>query len=265
MRLAQSCPGKVNRAERHVRKQFIFKVFLILAIQLIFMTVCVFVVSIQMKTTNDNFRAAHPYVLAIALGICAVLLFLMAFVSWISETFPVNLIFLCIFTLASTYLLSAIASEYNTWVVVHALALVAVIVLVLLMYVALPCMDFWFPVAGILAVSMVILVAIVVIVPNPRMQRLDWNEDWDWIRKTSTDRNQAMSAAGVYVALLGALVFSVYFVYDLYIQTTSMTEKEYIRAAFFLYADLALAIGLSLQTIGSWIKNVGTCSWTRMR
>ena len=244
-------PRFVCEYDTPTRRQFLRNVCFIYAIQLVVLRFCVWWATPGVVLAADQIDAAtHPYVL-IGAGIFAGLLF---FLLWcipaVGKTFPANLVVLALFTVAVAYLLAAIATFYNTLIVVQMLDLVILLILLWLFYLAMPCVTgvFSFLLAGLIAVGLYALVAIAWVLPRWNIVR-HWN--WNWLEDDGLWRTQerATEALGISIAILMAMVISLYVLYDLTVLSACLGPEDAIEGSFRLFVDSAGIIFVLIESI----------------
>jgi len=134
--------GSVAEATVDIRNQFVRKVYAILTLQLI-ATGAVSAVSF-MSTSYKTWLQAHAGLVWVSL-IGSIVFLLLTW--WKRKSYPTNLIFLSIFTLAEAYSVSVIVSFYESRIVLNAVVLTAAIFIFLTLFACQTRYDFtsWMP------------------------------------------------------------------------------------------------------------------------
>lgn len=176
------------------------------------------------------------------------------------------MVLLLLFTLSLTYLMSAVASEYNTLVVVHVLVLVVLVLWTLVLYTWFPYGGFSHLAAGVYCILVIAVFGFFVMLPQPGrfMPSSDW--DWEWtISAGKTEREQATDAVGVWLALLVAIGMLLYVDYELYSLAQREAPHMVTRAVFILVVDLAFIMFAYLKAVGTLATKVTSCSMVPAR
>lgn len=216
--------------DRTIRHGFIRKVYGILMVQL-----CVtlaFIATFLYHMPTKRFVRAHPEIWWLAFAIMIVCLIVMACCGDVRRKAPQNFIFLGLFTLAESFMLGALSSNYDSDAVIMAVGITAAVCLGLTLFAFQTRWDFTM-MGGILFVAVIILMVfgIVAIFVKGKIVTL------------------------VY-ASLGALIFSVYLIYDTQLMLGgkhkySISPEEYIFAALNLYLDIINIFLYILTIIGA--------------
>ncbi|XP_068145526.1 protein lifeguard 1 isoform X2 [Drosophila tropicalis] len=215
--------------DQSIRKGFIRKVYMILMVQLsiTFAFVSVFTFS---KSTQE-WCMQNPWLFWIALCVLIVTMICMACCESVRRKTPLNFIFLFLFTLAESFLLGIIAGQYQADEVLMAVGITAAVSLGLTLFALQTKFDFTMC-GGVLVCCLVVFIifGIVAIFVSGKI------------------------FAMVY-ASLGALLFSVYLVYDTQLMLGgkhkySISPEEYIFAALNLYLDIINIFMYLLAIIG---------------
>lgn len=162
------------------------------------------------------------FVCLIALGCCP----------GVRRTFPMNFIFLGIFTVCEGFLLGVVACRYSTNTVLIATGICAVVVLSLTIFAFQTKIDFTMC-GGFLFVAVIVLMCF-------GFAMIFW-------------RN---SVAYLVYSCLGALIFSMYIVFDTQLMLGgkhkySISPEEHIFAALNLYLDIVQLFMFILSIVGS--------------
>ncbi|KAJ8969715.1 hypothetical protein NQ314_001629 [Rhamnusium bicolor] len=185
-------------------------------------------------TTNQlkKYVQSHPALFIISLIVIIVALITLACCGEVRRKAPINFIFLFIFTLAEAFVLAVSSSTYQKEEVLMAVGITAGVCLGLTLFAFQTKWDFTM-MGGILFVAVIILFifGIVAIFVHNKIVQL------------------------VY-ASLGALIFSVYLVYDTQLMLGgkhkySISPEEYIFAALNLYIDIINIFMYILSIIGT--------------
>ncbi|XP_034479294.1 protein lifeguard 1 isoform X2 [Drosophila innubila] len=215
--------------DQSIRKGFIRKVYLILMMQLLitFGFVCLFTFS---KATQEWVQH-NPALLWIALAVLIVTMICMACCEGVRRKTPLNFIFLFLFTLAESFLLGIVAGQYEADEVLMAVGITAAVSLGLTLFALQTKYDFTMC-GGVLVACLVVFIIfgiIAIFIPG--------------------------QIIGLVYASLGALLFSVYLVYDTQLMLGgnhkySISPEEYIFAALNLYLDIINIFMYILSIIG---------------
>lgn len=213
-----------------IRRGFIRKVYSILCVQL--SITLGFIAWFLYHKPTQIYVQQHPALFIVALIIIIVALITLACCGEVRRKAPMNFIFLFIFTFAEAFILAVSASRYNSEEVIMAVGITAAVCLGLTLFAFQTKWDFTM-MGGILFVAVIILFifGIVAIFVHNKIVQL------------------------VY-ACLGALIFSVYLVYDTQLMMGgkhkySISPEEYIFAALNLYIDIINIFMYILSIIGS--------------
>ncbi|KAK7590959.1 hypothetical protein V9T40_002572 [Parthenolecanium corni] len=219
-------------SDKTIRNGFIRKVYLILMCQLSISTafIAAFVCNDGLKTYAQN----NVSLVMIAFFVTIVCLLAMSCFESARRQAPLNYIFLFIFTIAESFFLAVVSSYYKANEVLLAVGICAVICFALTVFSFQTKIDFT-RMGGILLIAMVILLIFGITL-------MFWP--------------QADGARLVY-ACLGALLFSVYLVYDTQLMIGgehhkySISPEDYVFAALNLYIDVIQLFLMILSIIGS--------------
>ncbi|XP_052684236.1 protein lifeguard 1-like [Crassostrea angulata] len=203
-------------SEKNVRLGFIRKVYGTLLCQFL-VTILVMVMFLYIKSLKRYSRHNEwIWITALVVWILTVILF--AFYEDTRRHFPHNMIFLGIFTLCLSVLLGAVASHYDEEAVLLAVGITAGVCFGLVIFSFQTKYDFTMS-AGFLFVSLNVLIefGFFAIVLNKEV-------------------------LSVFLASLGALLFSIYFVIDIQFMLGgkhkySLSPEDYIFASLNLYLD----------------------------
>lgn len=216
--------------EDFTRRNFIKKVYLILGVQL--------VVTLGLVWTcvaSDQFYEyveENPKLLLLSLVIVFVALLVLMCCSTIRRTAPFNFIFLAIFTLAESFFLGVVATQYDPTAVIMALGLTALISVVLSLYAMQTKVDYT-AMGGFLLICVLILVVFSLV--------------------TLFFRSLLMMM--IYCSI-GVLMYSIFLIYDTQLMmggnhAYSISPDEYVFAALNLYIDIVYIFLLLLHIIGA--------------
>lgn len=229
-----SFPEGENKAfdfsEDSIRRGFIRKVYLILTVQLS-ITLAFIALFLYHKPTQ-RFVANHPELFIIAIVVFIVVMIALACCGDLRRKTPVNYILLILFTLAESFFVGTISSQYKTDVVLMAIGITAAVSFGLTLFALQTKWDFTM-MGGILFVAVIILFVfgIVAIFVHSKIVNLIY-------------------------ASLGALIFSIYLIYDTQLMLGgkhkySISPEEYIFAALNLYLDIIQIFMYILMIFGS--------------
>lgn len=213
-----------------IRNGFIRKVYTILMLQLL-ITLSMISLFLYHEGTKKWVRV-HPEMFWICFAVTLVLIVCMACCTGVRRKAPMNFIFLFLFTIAEGFLLATAASVYQAEEVMLAVGITAAVCLGLTLFAFQTKWDF----TGLhsilfVAVLVLLLFGIIAICFPGKTMRL------------------------VY-ASLGALIFSLYLVYDTQMMMGgkhkySISPEEYIFAALSLYIDVVNIFIYILSIIGT--------------
>ncbi|XP_019878774.1 protein lifeguard 1 isoform X2 [Aethina tumida] len=216
--------------DQSIRRGFIRKVYSILMVQL--SITLVFIAWLVYHKPSQKFVHSHPELFIISLVVVFVALIVLACCGEVRRKAPMNFVFLFIFTFAEAFMLSVTASTYKSEEVVMAVGITAVVCLGLTLFAFQTKWDFTM-MGGILFVAVLILFVfgiVAIFVHNKIVQMV--------------------------YASLGALIFSVYLIYDTQLMMGgkhkySISPEEYVFAALNLYIDIINIFLYILSIIGS--------------
>ncbi|XP_048487599.1 protein lifeguard 1 isoform X3 [Plutella xylostella] len=217
--------------DQSIRRAFIRKVYSILMVQLLI--TMGFIALFLYHTPTKLWVARNPFMFWIAFIATFVCLISMACCSNVRRQSPTNFIFLGIFTVCQSFLLGISASMYSASEVMLAVGITAAVCFALTIFALQTKYDFTV-MGGFLLCAVVVLMLfgiICIFIPSNRIVTL------------------------VY-ASLGALIFSLYLVYDTQLMMGgkhkySISPEEYIFAALNLYLDIINIFLYILTIIGA--------------
>ncbi|XP_053606662.1 protein lifeguard 1-like isoform X2 [Plodia interpunctella] len=217
--------------EQTIRKAFVRKVYAILMCQLLI--TMSFIALFLFHAPTKNWVARNPALFWVAFATVFVVLIVMACCGDVRRKSPMNFIFLGIFTVAQSFLLGVASSVYDVDAVMMAVGITAAVCLALTLFALQTKYDFT-TMGGALLCAVVILMIfgiICIFIPSNKIVTL------------------------VY-ASLGALIFSLYLVYDTQLMLGgkhkySISPEEYIFAALNLYLDIVNIFLYILTIIGA--------------
>lgn len=219
-----------NFSDKSIRRGFIRKVYGILVVQLLI--TLSFIAWFTYHEGTKHYVRDHMGIWWAAFAIMFVCLITMACCGDVRRKAPMNFIFLFIFTLAQSLMLGVAASSFDTEAVLMAVGLCAAVCLGLTIFAFQTKWDFTV-MGGALFVALIILVifGIVAMIFPGRVLTLIY-------------------------ASCGALLFSVYLVYDTQLMMGgthkySISPEEYIFAALNLYLDIVNIFLYILTIIGA--------------
>ncbi|KAG5863970.1 Protein lifeguard 1, partial [Gonioctena quinquepunctata] len=215
--------------DQSIRRGFIRKVYAILSVQL--GITLAFICWFLYHAPTQKYVQSHPALFYASLVITFVSLIALACCGELRRKAPANFIFLFLFTVAESFMLATAASTYKADAVAMAVGLTAAVCFGLTLFAFQTKWDFTM-MGGILFVAVIILFVfgIVAMFVHNKIVQL------------------------VY-ASLGALIFSVYLVYDTQLMMGgkhkySISPEEYIFAAINLYIDIINIFMYILAIIG---------------
>lgn len=217
-------------SEKSIRLGFIRKVYGILLCQLtvtiVFIVLFLFVEPIKMFSYNN------PWLWGTAFALTFVCLIALACCPDVRRSFPTNLIFLGVFTVCESFLLGAVASCYESNEVLMAVGITAAVALGLTIFAMQTKWDFTMCSGGLLVLLIILLFfgILCAFIPSHILR--------------------------IFYASLGALVFSLYLVFDTQMMLGgkhqyALSPEEYIFAALNLYLDVVNLFLFILSLIGS--------------
>jgi len=226
----QDGAGNFAFSEKSIRLAFIRKVYGILTVQLgvtiAIISMFFFWKDLALYTRENNWlfyvALALTLVCIIALGCCP----------GVRRTFPMNFIFLGIFTICEGFLLGVVSSRYSTETVLIAAGVCAVVVFSLTIFAFQTKIDFTMC-RGFLFVAVIVLFCF-------GFGMIFWHN----------------KVAYLVYSCLGALIFSMYIVFDTQLMLGgkhkySISPEEHIFAALNLYLDIVQLFMFILSIVGS--------------
>ncbi|XP_076333001.1 protein lifeguard 1-like [Tachypleus tridentatus] len=216
-------------SEKAIRMGFIRKVYGILMVQLAVTVgfICLFI----FEPKVNHFARSHVELVWVALVLVFIMMIVLVCCDKVRRTFPVNLICLMVFTLLESFLLGTTASYYRHDEVMMAAGICTFVCLGLTLFAFQTKWDFTM-LGGMLFVALLVLMCfgfICIFIPG--------------------------RVVNVVYASLGALVFSVYLVFDTQMMLGgkhrySLSPEEYIMAALNIYVDIVLLFSFILDIVG---------------
>ncbi|XP_013395371.1 protein lifeguard 1 isoform X1 [Lingula anatina] len=214
--------------EQSIRMGFIRKVYGILmcqlAVTMIFIALFLYVEPIA------HYAQANPWMFYLAIAITFVTLIALACCTEVRRTFPMNMIFLGLFTLCESYFLGTVASTYKAEHVLMAVGITAAVALALTIFAFQTKIDFTMC-SGLLFVLLIVLILFGLM--------------------CAIFRNHY---AYIAYASLGALIFSFFMVFDTQLMLMAkhrytVSPEEYIFVALNLYIDIVTLFLIILAII----------------
>ncbi|KAJ0178100.1 hypothetical protein K1T71_005923 [Dendrolimus kikuchii] len=220
--------------EKSIRRAFIRKVYAILMCQLLVTMAFIALFLFHQPTKMWAYR--NPWLFWVAFAVMFVCLIVMACCENVRRQAPMNFIFLAIFTLAESFLLGITSSVHDINAVMMAVGITAAVCLALTLFAFQTKWDFTGMGGALLCAAVILMLFGIIAIFLPK--------------------NQIVTL--VY-ASLGALIFSLYLVYDTQLMMGgkhkySVSPEEYIFAALNLYLDI-VNIFLYILTIISAAKD----------
>ena len=216
--------------EQAVRMGFVRKVYGILLCQII-VTMGIMIMFMYIEPVRE-YSKQNPWMWIVAFCLTFVILIVLACCEGVRRTFPLNMIFLGLFTLCEAFLLGTVAAHYDADAVLIAVGITAVVVFALTIFAFQTKWDFTM-MGGMLFVLVIVLfcfgIAAAII--------------------------QSKILSLVY-ASIGALIFSAYIVFDTQLMLGgkhkySLSPEEYIFAALNLYLDIVNLFLFILTIVGA--------------
>lgn len=217
-------------SEKSIRLAFIRKVYAILTVQL-----GVTIAIISMFFFWEDLRVyayQNTWMFWVAMIMTIVCIIALGCCPGVRRTFPMNVIFLGIFTICEGFLLGVVSSRYDTETVLIAAGICAVVVLSLTLFAFQTKIDFTMC-GGFLFVAVIILMCF-------GFAMIFWHN----------------KVAYLIYSCLGALIFSLYIVFDTQMMLGgkhkySISPEEHIFAALNLYLDIVQLFMFLLSIVGS--------------
>ncbi len=217
----------------NVRLGFIRKVYMILAAQLS-LTAAFIGLSVASQAYRD-FQTNEKWLIGICAIVVMITLYSLVCYRSVSRSFPINYVFLLLFTLSEAYLCSCITMEYDAKVVLLASVLTASMVLALTLYALTTKTDFTIC-GGLLFVCIMLLLVAGLLQFFIR----------DKVFET-------------FVSVLVILVFSIYVIYDTQLiigkKQNALEVDDYIIGALMLYLDIIRIFLEILKLLGKKERN----------
>jgi len=184
-----------------------------------------------------QFSADHQWILWISLILSIIVVIPMACVRTLRVSFPINFILLAIFTITEGIILGMVSMKYDTDAVIIAAGITTVIVFSLTIFAFQTKVDFTMMGGMLLCVLVVFMLfgLVAIFLPQSRTLHMVWGA-------------------------LGALIFSVYLVYDTQMMIGgdhkySISPEEYIFAALAIYLDIINIFMYLLRFVGAARSN----------
>ena len=202
-----------------VRSGFVRKVYTLLSVQLLATTVIASPFVLMDQNVVQSFIYANVWLMWLSLAISFMVMMVFACFPDLMRQVPINYFLLALFTITEGFCVGIISSMYTTASVVLAFGIVTVVTLVLTVFAMTTELDFTKMWPYLLAFSVVMIVAGLVLIFVP-------------------------SYIGTMVyAGLGAMLFSVYLVFDTQMIIGGKSEMQfsiddYVPAAISLYIDI---------------------------
>jgi FtsH-binding integral membrane protein len=199
--------------QAQIRAEFVRKVYTILTLQLLVtlsaIICCLYVEGIK------QWVQSHEWAVWSALILTFVVMIVLVCVPGLVRSHPANIILLGVFTLLESYVLGTISSFYSTDIVMMAVAITAIITCSLTLYVFVTKRDFssWGPYLLVALLVLILFGIILLFVPNTPVLH------------------------AVY-GCLGALIFSLFIVFDTSLLLKKLGPDDYIAGALSLYLDI---------------------------
>lgn len=226
----QDGAGNFAFSEKSIRLAFIRKVYGILTVQL---GVTIAIIS-MFFFWNDLalYTRENSWLFYVALALTLVCIIALVCCPGVRRTFPMNFIFLGIFTICEGFLLGVVSSRYSTETVLIAAGVCAVVVFSLTIFAFQTKIDFTMC-GGFLFVAVIVLFCF-------GFGMIFWHN----------------KVAYLVYSCLGALIFSMYIVFDTQLMLGgkhkySISPEEHIFAALNLYLDIVQLFMFILSIVGS--------------
>ncbi|XP_028847297.1 protein lifeguard 3 isoform X1 [Denticeps clupeoides] len=218
---------------RAIRHAFIQKVYLILAAQLI-VTVAIVAVFTFVDPVR-SFVVQNPAVYWASFAIYFVTYIVLVCCEKPRRVFPWNLILLCVFTLAMSYMTGTISSYYDTKAVFLALLITAVVCVIVTVFCFQTKVDFTSCTGLFCVLAMVFLVIGIVTAIVLSFQYVPWLH--------------------MLYAAIGAIVYTLFLAYHTQLlmgnRAYALSPEEYIYGALALYVDIVQIFMFLVQITGA--------------
>ena len=218
-----------NYKDENIRSGFIRKVYLILSTQLI-ITFLFILISFNVKSFRE-FQRANTWLLWVSIVLTIVLMYALGCYKEIARKVPLNYILLLIFTLAESYVVSFISSQYDKDTVLMAGAMTVGIVIALTLYAIFTKTDFT-------GCGPILLVCVVALILGGILSIFFYNK---WLN--------------LILSVIGVIVFGIYLVMDTQLvigkNSKAYSIDDYIMAAMNLYIDIIQIFLYLLQILGA--------------
>ncbi|KAF5294603.1 hypothetical protein FQA39_LY13362 [Lamprigera yunnana] len=222
-------------SDKSIRRGFIRKVYAILMAQLL---ITAAIISYFLFDRGaQTFVKDNSWVIFVAFGILFVSMIALACCGEVRRKSPANYILLGLFTLAESFMLAVVASQYKAAEVLMAVGITAAICLALTLFAFQTKWDFTMC-GGFLFVCVIVLLI------------------FGLVASILAATGNGSKVLSLVYASLGALLFSVYLVYDTQLMLGgnhkySISPEEYIFAALNLYVDIINIFIYILTIIGA--------------
>lgn len=269
-------PAKVHDCDASVQKRHIAGVYLILIGQLIVINIAVSwnaIVHAQstrvsldgqmIRFIDEQERVVHPIITIVAIVVVLLTLLVMfVLADSVGRLWPVNLLLLAVFTVATACLFVALVGNEPAPFLVDTIMLVTILFGVQLIYAWLPCLPYSFLVSGIISLICTVTVAAWFIASNPNAFLMNWNIDYTWILPTNNgQRDAALDSVFVWITLLITLIFVWLFQWQLYRLSFEMEPSQHVQCTFFLFVYVMMTFVFLLQTAALSLNNwTGRCT-----
>eukprot|EP00884_Botryococcus_braunii_P021183 jgi/Botrbrau1/7749/Bobra.0159s0178.1 len=217
-------------AEQKVRQQFMAKVLTIVGLQLAFTAGCAFV--FYFVEPLKTYVRVNPWPFYVSWGLSFAMIIALSCSESLRRKYPMNVIFLGLFTVVFGFQIGVITSFWNTQAVMIAF-LVTCGVVGLCAFIAFFTKLDLTKFGGFLAIAGFAFIIVIFI-------------GIFWIRN-----NWVILVVGI----IGAVLFSVYLIYDLQLmmggKTVSISPDEYVFASISIYLDVINIFLMILQIVGA--------------
>jgi FtsH-binding integral membrane protein len=247
---------RVAECDPSIKKAYIWRVYLILLLQLFLIDV-----SILWSTSTRAFlngSESHPVVIGVFAALVLVIWIIMfCGSSTIAKVWPFNAVLLVIFTLASSFLLMTLANEYHSPFIADTVVLVSFVLLLQMLYAMLPCCGYSWIISILISLLGILAVALIILLPNPDSFTLRWQVDWKWITdQKNLARDQALSSVATWISIVIALIFSWIFQYTLWQITHQLEPGQHVQGAFELYVTMLMTFAFAIQAVGTLFAKI---------
>lgn len=211
--------------------------------------------------TVDLGKTENTPIVTLAVIVWSVILFIMWAWKSAGSTFPLNVIFLTLFTLASAYLASGIARRHNPFVVLHTMAIIMVLVAVLFAYCCLPCGRYSQLGAAVSSLLFLLVIASIIVLPNlDAFRSVGWRDVvFGQKPEDVSDYEYAWQPVSVWFTLVLTFLLLCYLFATLHSISENARIEEMTAASIFLVTN----VFTMFVTLMMAIAGLASCSYLR--